>query len=234
MDFLCHRFMPSDYYADIYEVTMNKIDSHPPILVHPKRIVSHLDPVSSRRLIVLVSSDGDHASAIRRISELANTGGSHVLFLGLCRDATQEPSLRRRMIALSALLQDARVWAEFKVEIGMNWVEFVKSNYRDGDMIVCFAEHQIGLLHQPLSQILRSSLYVPIYILSSSSSQPLSQSSWRSQTLAWIGAIGIIIGFFVLQVQITSILQDWMQTALLILSVIAETWLIGIWNGMFG
>jgi hypothetical protein len=116
----------------------------------------------------------------------------------------------------------------------MNWVEFVKSNYRDGDMIVCFSEHRIGLLHQPLSQILRSSLYVPIYILSSSSSQPLSQSSWRSQTLAWTGAIGIIIGFFVLQVQITSILQDWMQTALLILSVMAETWLIGIWNGMFG
>ena len=224
---------------------MNRLDSSSPSLIYSENIAFHFDPsirlrpsgqdpVPVQRLIILVPSDSDYTSATRRIADLAHTSQAHVLFLGLCKDAAQELSLRRQLVTLSALLQDARVCAESKLEIATNWVEVVKSNYRDGDTIVCFAEHRTGLLHRPLSQILQSNLPGPIYILSGLSPQYSSQSNWRSQTLAWTGSFGIIIGFFILQIQITSLLQDWIQTTLLILSVIAEAWLIWVWNSLFG
>lgn len=213
---------------------MNKLDFRSPTLSFLDELVSPSNNGITHRLIILIQPDADYTAATRRITDLARTSGAHVLLLGLCKDAAQELSLRRQLITLSALLQDAKVCAESGVEIGTNWVEIVKSNFQDGDMVVCFAEQRTGLLQRPLSQMLQSTLRAPIYIMSSLSPQQPSRSSWRSQTLAWIGCIGIIIGLFVLQVQITSLRQDWIQTTLLILSVIAEVWLIGLWNSLFG
>jgi hypothetical protein len=107
------------------------------------------------------------------------------------------------------------------------------SNYRAGDMIVCFAEQRVGLLHRPLSQILQSSLGAPVYILSSLNSENHSRSNWLSEITAWTGATCIIMGAFLLQVRIGAMPRDWAQMTLLILSVIAEAWLIGVWNSLF-
>jgi hypothetical protein len=239
--FFCHRFMSLDYDAGIYpqdryacEVTMNKLDSLSPTLIYSENTLSHFDDVPVQRLIVLIPSDSDYTSATRRIADLARSSGAQVLFLGLCKDAGQELSLHRQLVTLSALLQDARVCAESRIEIGANWVELVKSNYRDGDMVICFAEQRAGLLQRPLSQMLQSNLQACIYVMSGLPPQPPLRSSWRSQMLTWIGSIGIILGLFVLQIQITSLLQGWMQTTLLILSVIAEVWLIEVWNSLVG
>jgi hypothetical protein len=51
--------------------------------------------------------------------------------------------------------------------------------------------------------------------------------------MAWSGAIGIIVGAAILQIRITSLPQDWVQTTLLILSVFGEVWLIWAWNSLF-
>jgi hypothetical protein len=246
---LCHHFMAIDYDADIYpqdccacEVTMNRLDSNSPALT--RRTTSHIDPSTfplvagqaqetAHRLIVLIPTDSDYTSATRRISELAKSSEAQVLFLGLCKEVSDELSLRRELITLTALLRDARVQAEAKVEIGTNWVNVVKSNYQAGDMIVCFAEQRIGLWQKPLSQILESKMSVPIYILSRRSPQRQSESNWLSNTAAWTGSIGIIAGAFLLQIRIVSMPKDWAQTTLLILSVIAEAWFIGVWNSLF-
>lgn len=220
---------------------MNKLDFHLPsyhvdipsdsATLHHTSANASLETV--HRLIVLIPTDSDYTSATRRISDLAHASGAHVLFLGLCKDVTDELSLRRQLITLSALLQDTRVCVESKVESGTNWVEIVKSNYRDGDMIVCFAEQRTGVLHRPLSQILQSNLNAPVYILSGLyADSPLSNG--YSQILAWSGSLGIIIGLFMLQVRLMSLPSDWVQTTLLILSVIAEAWLIRAWNSLFG
>ena len=211
---------------------MNRLDSSSLSLIYSS--ASRFEPGLAQRLLVLIPDGADCTSAMRRISDLAHTSGAQILFLGLCKSSTQELSLRRQLVTLSALFQDARVCAESKIEIGTDWVDVVKSNYRDGDMIVCFAEQRGGLLHRPLSQMLQSNLRAPIYILSGLAPQRLSGSSWRSQALVWAGSLGIIIGFFFLQIQITSVSQNWIQTMLLTLSVVAETWLVGAWNSLFG
>jgi hypothetical protein len=197
-------------------------------------IDAYTDLESARRLIVLVPADTDYAAVTHRIWKLANAFGCQILFLSLCPDEAQESSLRRQLITMSAMIQDGKLCVDARLEIGSNWVSAVRSEVQEGDMIVCFAEQRAGLLHRPLSQILQSDLKAPVHILSGLSPQNPSQSNWRSQIMGWIGSMGIIAGAFLLQIRIVAMPRDWAQTILLILSVSAEIWLIGVWNSLFG
>ena len=209
---------------------MNKLDLRPTSLTFATHPDADLETI--RRLIVLVPKDMDYSSATRRIWELANATGMHVQLLGVCRDATEEPGLRRTLVSMSALLQDGRIVVEAHVDPGISWVEAVKSHWQTGDMIVCCAEQRAGLLHRPLSQILQSDLNVPLYILSGLHPQNDSRSNWLARAAAWMGSIAIIAGFFVLQTRI-SLLTDWTQTILMLLSTAVEVWAIWTWNGLF-
>jgi hypothetical protein len=220
---------------------MNKLDVHrpsdqvaivsEPSTLHPFPIERSQQPAG--RLIVLVPADSDHAAMTHQVWKLAQETGMHVQFLSLCRDAAEEPALRRALITISALIRDGRVCAEVNVEVGTSWVNIVKRNYQTGDLIVCFAEQRVGLSQRPLSQVLESDLRAPVYILSGFQPQAHSSLNWLSQVIVWLGAIGIIIGSTVLQIRITTLPGDWAQTTLLILSVLGEVWLIWVWNSLF-
>lgn len=189
-----------------------------------------VDMVPAHRFLVLIPTDADYSTVAHRIWELAHDAGASVEFLGLCRDAAQEPGLRRELVTLAALVYDGRIATEIKIETGMNWLSTVRSNYQPGDVIVCFAEQRAGILHKSLSQILQAKLNVPVYILSGLQPQ---KSNWVSQVLAWVGSLAIIAGGFLLQIRITALPKDWAQTTLLILLVIVEFWLVGSWNSLF-
>jgi hypothetical protein len=188
---------------------------------------------SARRLIVLVPSDSDYNAVTRRVWELAIATGTRVQLLGLCKDAAEEPGLRRVLVTMAALVQDPRVSAEANVEVATNWLNAVKRNYQVGDIVVCFAEQRMGVWRRPLSEILESHLSAPIYILAGFYPPEDSASNWVSQIAAWIGSLSIIAGSFLLQARITFMPKDWAQTTLLILSVIGEVWLIWVWNSQF-
>ena len=190
-------------------------------------------PISASRLIVLVSTDLNYTAVTRQISDLATTCGAQVLFLGICNEAAQKLRLRRELATLSALLADTNVSVEAKMESGTNCVDVVKCNYRVGDMIVCLAEQRTGLLHKPLSQILESTLGAPVYILSGPAPERRSHPNWLSGVIVWGVSIGILVATFLLQIQITSMPESWAQTTLLILSVIAEFWLLWLWNRLY-
>jgi hypothetical protein len=190
-------------------------------------------PMSAGRLIVLVPADSEYAAATGRIWELAVSTGRRVQLLSLSKNAAAEPSLRRQLILMSALVGDSRVPTEAKVEIGTNWIDVVKRNYQTGDIIVCFAEQRARLFHRPLNQLLETNLDVPVYILSGLHTREYSSSNWVSQAIAWTGSISIIVGFFLFQSRIVLLPSDWTQTTLLILAVIFELWLIWIWNNLF-
>jgi len=209
---------------------MNKLDLRPTSLTYTTHPDADLETI--RRLIVLVPKDMDYSSATRRIWELANATGMHVQLLGVCRDAAEEPGLRRTLVSMTSLLQNGRLVVQAHVDLGINWVDAVKSHWQPGDMIVCCAEQRAGLLHRPLSQILQSDLDVPLYILSGLYPQNDSRSNRLARAAAWMGSIAIIAGFFVLQTRI-SLLTDWTQTILMLLSTAVEVWAIWIWNGLF-
>lgn len=189
--------------------------------------------LSTGRLLVLVSADSDYGSAIQRIWKLATATHRPVHLLGLCKDMTQEFSLRRQLIAMSALLSDGQVPAEMKIEFGIRWVDAIRRNYQTGDIIVCFAEQRGGLLHKPVKQVLEEHLDAPIFILSELYPQRTSGPNVLSLLVLCAGFIAIIAGAFLLQTRILFLSRDWSQTPLMLLSVFVEFWLIWAWNNLF-
>jgi hypothetical protein len=189
---------------------------------------------TGRRFIVLIPADLDYHALTYRLWELASTAKMHIQLLSLCNDTAQVPSVRRGLVTMASLLQDGRISTEVKVGIGTKWLDLVKQDYQTGDVIVCFAEQHAGLLHRPLSQILRSNLHAPIYILSDLYSQRQSQSKWLSEIAAWAGSIGIILSFGIMQAQVVQLPEGWFQNALLLLSILPEFWLIWVWDSRFG
>ncbi len=212
---------------------MNKLDvNFSELEVSP---ASFPDLQPARRLIVLVSdSEVDTTLLARKIWELANALESRVQFLGLSKDAVREPGLRRQLINLSAMVGDQHVLVESKIETGNDWVNMVKSNWREGDVIVCFAEQRAGFARRPLSQILESNLNATIYLLTGFHQQEDHlRSSWIFNGIAWAGSILIIFSFSWLQIKLTQSPQDWEYRALLYISLIIETGSIWMWNNLF-
>ncbi len=211
---------------------MAKLDSIPPSLTSFTAPFSQLEP--TQRLIVLVPDlEWDYIPAIHRVRELANSQPVRVSFISLCKDSKQELSLRRELVILSAMVQDGEIPVEMNVEIGNNWVDAVKRNYRKGDTIVCFAEHHAGLLHQPLAQILESNLRIPIDLVSGIQI-PKPKSNRLAKVTVWLGSMGIAAAFGFLQVRIVQLSEGWFQTILLTLVVIFEICLIWVWDRQFG
>lgn len=187
---------------------------------------------SEHCLIVIIPTGADYTALTRRIWELANATSTRVLLLGLCNTADEEPSLRRQLVTMSALMGNGKVSTEAKVEIGKNCLDAVMTNYQAGDMIVCMAEQCVGLSRRPLNQILAANLNAPVYLLSDFYPQK-SKPNWFSQVVVWAGFIAIIIGFGILQIRITQLPNDWFQNVLFIISILPEFWLIWVWNSFY-
>lgn len=214
---------------------MNKLDAKQQNTSSSLTLAPPSNSGAARRLIVLVpDADLDYVTATRRVWELATELGADIQFICLYKDPARESSLRRQLVTMTAMVQDGNVSAEVKVESGNNWVNVVKSNRQTGDMIVCFAEQHAGLLYRPLSQILRANLEAPIYVLSGLYPQNQSRFNTLSFIALWTGLISIVSGSFLLQIRLVSLPRDWTQTILLIISVMAELWLIWVWNNLFG
>jgi hypothetical protein len=216
---------------------MNKHNVSVQALTNPSSInwdgsISPVDPKQPPRLIVLIPADADYSTVTRRIWRLAIETDSDVQLLGLGKDTTQELALRRDLATMAALIRDTKVFVDTKVEIGNNWLNAVKHNYQDGDMIVCLAEQSTGIRQKPLSQVLESKFKAPVYILSDiRSSRP--HSNVFSQVIAWSGCIGIIAGSFIVQSKIIQLPDDWFRTVLSIVLLIPELWLLWAWNSLF-
>ena len=219
---------------------MIKLDSNPlastfspvPSLVVSTSLNTSLE--RARRLIVLIpNAESDYAQILPRVWELAHALECHVLFLSLYRDVSEEPKLRRALVTISALIQDGWISAEAKTAVGNNWLKVVKSNWRDEDVIVCFAEQRTGLMQRPLGQILESKLNATVYLLSGPEQFNRHNINWLVQLTAWAGFIAIIAGLFVLQVNIDRSLTGGVQTVMLVITVLFEFWLIWVWNNLF-
>ncbi len=189
----------------------------------------------SHRLIVLIPDfEADYNLILQRVWELARTLGSHVLFLGLCKDAADEPRIHRELITLSALLQDGWVSTEAKVELGTNWLKALKANWQPGDVVACFAGQSVGLTQKPLGQILESDLHATVYVLDGFYPvEQLASFPWLSNVLVWTVSLAILVGFFWLQVRFSQLPDVLARNILISVSVLGELGLIWGWNSLF-
>lgn len=211
---------------------MNKPDVSPTgLAISP---ISFPDFRSTRRLIVLIpESLADSARVAGKIWELAKALESRVQLIGLCKDVALEPSLRRQFVFLSAMISDGFVSVESKIEFGSNWLKVVKSNWREGDVLVCFDGQYMGLMHRPLSQFIESTLKLNVYVLDGFYKNTSFLPKWFSTVIAWGGSLGTMAVFFWMQVQIIQLPVVWAQNVLMCFSILVEVGLIWGWNALF-
>jgi hypothetical protein len=168
-----------------------------------------------------------------KIWKLAKALEGQVLLIGLCNDVMLEPSLRRQFVFLSSMVRDGFVSVESKIEFGSNWLRAVKSNWHEGDVIVCFAGQYAGLLHRPVSQLIESNLKLNTIVLDGAFFVNSPYSKWLSSVIAWAGSLCILGVFFWGQVHISQLPEVWAQNVLMYLSILIEVSLIWGWNTLF-
>jgi hypothetical protein len=213
---------------------MNKLDSISVTVSpdFPPLTAQNLEP--AHWLIVLVPhTESDLSAAMRRIWELANAGSSRVRLIGLYENAIQELMLRRQLAGMSAMLGGSGIYTETKTLPGHNWVEVVRTHSQTGDLVVCFAEQRVGPRKRSLSSILQASLDLPVYILSGTHLQQDLRSNWWKPIFAWIGFLGTLAGFLLIQVRIHHLISGWGRPVLILISVCLELWIIWVWNELF-
>jgi hypothetical protein len=211
---------------------MTKLDSIPPSLT--QSIPSHFDRGATNRLIVLVPAEaGDYPSQSHRIWELARSSGLHVLILSLCNDAYEESQIRRQLIMMSAIIGDANICTDIRIEYGNDWVRWVKSIYKSGDVIACYAGQRVGLMQKLLHEVLQSQLEAPVFILSADRPINNSKPKLLSQISFWSGALAIMGGFLWLEMKMVQLPQDWAHNVLLYLCVVVEIGMLLLWNSIF-
>lgn len=212
---------------------MKKIDTlSPTFAVAP---TSSLDLKPAPRLIVLVpESEIDSAILARKIREAANAMESRVQLIGLSRDPAHAAEVRRRLVTLSAMVEDKTIFVEKTVEFGANWLNAVKPYWRENDVIVCFAGQRNGLAVRPLDQVLQSNLKATVYVIAGViQKKERARPSWMSNLLAWSGSIVFILMFFWLQISLSQPPHVGLRTLLLYVSLVAEGGSIWAWNSFF-
>jgi hypothetical protein len=188
---------------------------------------------SAGRLVVLVTEeDHEQADSSCRIWSWATEAGLHVLLIGLLAHEDEEPRLRRHLVSLAAAIGDARITVEIRVEPWDDWIESIKALWRRGDILVCHQSGDTGNHRDSLDQLLRSGFDAPVYLLPNVTDAQEGQPTFMTNAVSVSGSIGVVIGFFLLQVGIVKWLHDWVQTALLAGSVIFEIALIWIWDSL--
>ena len=210
---------------------MTELNTTKPALI----VSSDSRPLSETGRLILVVPPGevDLNALTARIWELAKAAGARVSLLGLYDHPAQELELRRRLATMSAMVNSSEVRADAEVVRGNDWVTAVRSRLRSGDMVVCCAEPGGGSMAKPMRQILESNLDAPVTILSGLTPEEKAPSKWGAQILAWAGSLGILVGFFWLQIRMDQMPKDIGRTLLLLLTIPVEVWLIWIWNSLF-
>jgi len=187
--------------------------------------------VSARRLVVLIPNlDIDEAEIAREVWKLAFPPELAVLFLGLCPNVNEEPRVRRRLATIAALTRDTKVPVEIQLEFGRNWIRKLMSVLEAGDIVVCHAEQRTGIWRQPLELAL-ARLNVPVLTLKGFiPSMYKSSSTFLRESVFWLVTIAVLFVFFLFQIRIVRISEEWVKDTLLSLSVLIEFGLVWVLN----
>jgi hypothetical protein len=154
--------------------------------------------------------------------------------VGHVQRVEDESALRRRLIFLAAVTRDNHaVSAEYCLAVQADWLPLLRSFCRPGDLVLCHIEQSAPLLarRQPMGQVLVNHLGTPVYVLSGFCSPETDElARLGRQLLFWVGALAVVAGFFWLQVNILQQAQGWMQTLVLMLTVLVEFGALAAWN----
>jgi hypothetical protein len=187
---------------------------------------------AGKLIVVVTEQDLEQIDSSSLIWGWAAETGSDVLLLGLLAHEDEEPSLRRHLVSLAAAIRDNHVSVDIRVQRGENWIKSIKALWRPGDLLACCEGEDAGDQQGSLDQALRSVFEAPVYLLPAVTDARERQPTVMAHAVSLSGSMGVVIGFFLLQVVIVRWLHDWVQTALLSVSIMFEIALIWIWDSL--
>jgi hypothetical protein len=193
---------------------------------------------ATRRLVVLIPEGTVNESRLARtIWTLALPNRLSVLYLGLGKDYHTEHFAQRNLDRLAAITRDACVHVETQLYLENDWLQVIRDVSQAGDLFICHGEQTIsswGFWRKPLAQTLTTVLDVPVMALSGFYPEwPPRVPKQPARTLINNLPIAIGIVFMGLQLLIQVSTQGAAYTVLMVLSVVAEFGLLGVWNAFF-
>ncbi len=201
---------------------------------HPFPVNTEAERTSSGRLVIpILETMIDISQLAQRIWKLASSMQAKVLLIGISPDHLDEPSVRRQLVMLAAAIQDGSISVDSMVVGGVSWMKKMEDSIWPGDTIVFQPLEEIGLKSRSISQQLTARLQVPVHILASLQRPKFKSSGLLPQIILWLGAIGIMAGFFWTQVKIDQLPKDWAHTTLFCISIFVEVGLLLFWNSLF-
>jgi hypothetical protein len=187
----------------------------------------------------------EEASLAGRILALAQPRALPILLVGVARDAVRAAALRRTLVTIAAFLRAQSLSAganssgraptqiELLVEQGPDWLGRVARLVQPGDMLACVDAEVGGARHRPLNDILSSRLKMPMYTFTSVRDIEQGRRKMIPQIAAWLTSLGSIAGFMAVQVRIVLMAQGWLQSVLLLVTVLAEVGMVWLLNSLF-
>jgi len=216
------------------EITSRKAATSPAMsLLLPEGLA--LPP--ARRLVVLVPDlDLDAAALARCIWNLAAPNKLAVLFIRQATSQSEEPHARRQLATLAALTRDDWVKVSTLLAADAKWMKTLAPLLHKDDLIVCHAEQSLPGWRgsRPLGRALCQELRTPVQLLEGFYAVDPGQAPHPTARIVfWLGAVAILAGAFWFQAQISTLPKNWAESALMVLSVVGECGLIGLWSQIF-
>ncbi len=204
-----------------------------------------LQASNAQRLVVVIRDVEEEGLLAGRILELAQPRGLAILLLGIVRDSSREADLRRKLVTIAAFLDGGNSRAalsvrgrgsarapEIRIEHGKDWMAAVRFLLQPGDMLACYSEQRGGVPERPLSDLLAWGLDMPIYIFAGLESPNSKGNNWLSQAASWLSSLASIGIFLLIQAGIVTDVQGWLQSALLLVVLVAEVGVLWFLNSL--
>jgi len=165
-----------------------------------------LESNQNSRLIVLLPESlvGDLGFA-QKIHRLASRTHSDVLYLTLLDDPDQGLSVARGIATMKAVTESNLTKAGSVQVPTFHWFAKLQQVCRPGDTIVCQSEQtvKLGLFQtQPTAEYLAQNLTNPVVTVEGFyHPQQTVIKGWMRGLLFWLGAVAIVVGFTLLELQ---------------------------------
>ncbi|HEY4694038.1 MAG TPA: hypothetical protein VIH16_11425 [Bellilinea sp.] len=195
----------------------------------------NLEHEQNLRLIVLLPESlvGDLDFA-QKVHWMASRAQKDVLYLTLLDDPDHGLSVARGIATMKAVTESNLVKAGSIQTPTQRWFEKLQQVLRPGDTIVCHTEQTVALglfKTQPTADYLR--LHLPNSVVTADGfyhPQRTILKSWMRGLLFWLGAIAIVTGFTLLELQADLAFPGFAHKLVLAVILIIEFGAVWFWS----
>lgn len=197
-------------------------------------VLENLKPQIERLIVLLPESLAGNLSFARKIHWLAAKERKDVLYLTLLDDADNGLSISRRMATMKAVTESNLIRVGSVHVVSSRWMGKLREVLRPGDTVVCHEEQVVnaGFLKTiPLFVFLSKEIDAPIITVKGYyHPQRVEMGSWLRKFIFWLGALGILGGFSLIELLANDSLSGAVNKIVLTALIGIEFGAVWIWS----